>query len=64
MKLDGECFSEDRSSEVAHSSRVTRSGVALKSDHSSRLLPLAFLRHTVSNPFPENVTDDAIFCPI
>ena len=64
MKLDGECFSEDRSSEAAHSSRVTRSGVARTSDHSSRELPLAFLRHTVSNPFPENVTDDAMFCPI
>ncbi len=22
-----------------------------------------FLQHTVSNPFPENVTDDAIFFP-
>src|SRR5438067_1922860 len=40
MKLDGVCFSEARSSEVAHSSRVTRSGVARKSDHSSRLLHL------------------------
>lgn len=53
---------KSRSSEVAHSSRV-------KPDQESpeHLTTLRanyhFLQHTVSNPFPENVTDDAIFLP-
>jgi hypothetical protein len=43
---------------------VLLSGLSSEVAHSSRVTELAFLRHTVSNPFPENVTDDAIFCPI